>query len=69
LRQRPKLEGRRQAKLHLVGSSGKRIGKVSSLAAAWLRPRMSRHARVARRRKAARGTRCDRESSNLQGCS
>jgi len=69
----PKLEVRRQAKLHLVGSSGKRRAGSPDLAAAWLRPRVSQRSRHVKRapresvgaRGAAPG--CDRESGSPQG--
>ena len=63
---RPKLEVRRQAKLHLVGSSGKRNGRLPSFAAA-------AHAQDgsvlgdASRRKAQRGSGRSRESNGSQG--
>jgi len=42
-----KLEARRQARLHLVGSSGKRMAGFPDPAAARLRPRMSQRSRLA----------------------
>jgi len=67
----PKLEARRQARLHLVGSSGKRMAGVPDPAAARLRPRMSQRSlvarRSARRRKAWRAVGCNQESGSPQG--
>jgi len=66
LRHRPKLEVRRQAKLHLDGSSGMRTAGFPHLATA-------AHAQDgsalgdAIRRKAQRGPGCHRESSEPQG--
>jgi len=51
---RPKLEVRRQARLHLVGSSGKRMARSPDLAAARLRPRMSLRSRLVRKHEANR---------------
>jgi hypothetical protein len=63
---RPKLEVRRQAKLHLVGSSGKRKGRLPSLAAA-AHAQDGSALRDAIRRKARRIPRRSRESSEPQG--
>jgi len=66
-----KLEARRQARLHLVGSSGKRMAGFPDPAAARLRPRMSQRTLVARRSsrrcKAWRAAGCNQESGSPQG--
>jgi len=69
-----KLEARRQARLHLVGSSGKRMAGFPDPAAARLRPRMSQRSRLARKRETNRETPhggarhgVHRESGNPQG--
>jgi hypothetical protein len=75
LRRKPKQDLRRQAKLHLVGSSGNAVGRLPSLAAARLRPRVSQRivSRVERRtgatshRKVARDSGRNQEPGSPQG--
>jgi len=77
LRRKPKQDLRRQAKLHLVGSSGNAVGRLPSLAAARLRPRVSQRivSRVERRtgatshRKVAREQRAQPGTGQSAGCS